>query len=415
MANHVRIAVQLLIVLCVAHLTVDVLATTTVSLLPTMEEHLGLEKGGFLIGYIIWRVADSCGQMCFGYLGDRIRLRAIIWAGPLFSLFCFSFIGYANSPISMTILLICGGMGVAAFHPEAATTAGNLSPKNRNRWLAFFALSGYLGQSVGPAYGGWVSDTFQLQGLTYNFYWCLPLLTLVGITLHWFSNEQEQQIAQSGNADNQPILNSTAPAPAGQMALLFVGGVFRVMPALGVPIVMSYVLTESTDTVKGTVASYFMAGLGIGGIACAFGFGSKRQRLTLWLPALLTTVPVVMIGYASIAPWFYLFDVIPVAELFLLSLIAGILQGVAMPIFISYAQQIMPAGQRFASSLTMGVTWGTGTLVFYAAMAFFQWQDNLKGIFWFFSAGCVVCAVCSYLLRPISDYKMPSESEPEEL
>ena len=106
---------------------------------------------------------------------------------------------------------------------------------------------------------------------------------------------------------------------------------------------------------------------------------------------------------------------IPVAELFVLSLIAGILQGVAMPIFISYAQQIMPAGQRFASSLTMGVTWGTGTLVFYAAMAFFQWQDNLKGIFWFFSAGCVACAVCSYLLRPISDYKMPSESEPAEL
>ena len=84
MANNARIAIQLLIVLCVAHLTVDILATTTVSLLPSMETHLGLEKGGFLSGYIIWRVADSCGQMCFGYLGDRIRIKAIIWAGPLF-------------------------------------------------------------------------------------------------------------------------------------------------------------------------------------------------------------------------------------------------------------------------------------------------------------------------------------------
>jgi len=93
----------------------------------------------------------------------------------------------------MTALLMLGGMGVAAFHPEAATTAGNLSPSNRNRWLALFALSGYLGQSVGPTYGGWISDQFQLPGLTNNFYWCLPLLTIVGIGLHWFSAKQEQQ------------------------------------------------------------------------------------------------------------------------------------------------------------------------------------------------------------------------------
>ena len=83
-----------------------------------------------------------------------------------------------------------------------------------------------------------------------------------------------------------------------------------------------------------------------------------------------------------------------------------------MPIFISYAQQIMPAGQRFASSLTMGVTWGTGTLIFYAAVAFFKWQDNLLGIFWFFSAGCVVCAICSYLLRPIAEYQVASDPTP---
>ncbi len=406
MTSHARIAVQLLVLLCVAHLTVDVLATTTVSLLPSLEKHLGLEKGGFLIGYIIWRIADSCGQMFFGYLGDRVRIKAIIWAGPLFSLFCFSFIGYVQSPVGMTLLLMLGGMGVAAFHPEAATTAGNLSPRHRNRWLAFFALSGYLGQAVGPAYGGWISDHFQLRGLTYNFYWCLPALTLVGLALHWLSARQKRIPESNEN------LGTTAPhrpAPVGQMLLLFIGGVFRVMPALGIPIVMSYVLIGESDTIKGTVASYFMAGLGMGGIACALGFGSKRPRLTLWLPALLTTIPVALIGYASIQPWTTLFGIIPVAELYVLALISGVLQGVAMPIFISYAQQIMPAGQRLASSLTMGVTWGTGTLVFYGAMAYFKWVNHLQGIFWFFSAGCLVCAVCSYLLRPISDYDFATD------
>lgn len=415
MKDNARIAIQLLIVLCVAHLTVDILATTTVSLLPRMEDHLGLEEGGFLVGYIIWRVADSCGQMCFGYLGDRIHIKAIIWAGPLFSLFCFSFIGFVNSPVSMTLLLVCGGMGVAAFHPEAATTAGNLSPKNRNRWLALFALSGYLGQAIGPTYGGLISDNFGgLPGLKNNFYWCLPALTIVGICLHWFSSKQKNNLdTRQGGAGDK--LTTYRPAPIGQMVLLFIGGVFRVMPALGIPIVMSYILNDTSDpsvtndTIKGVVASYFMAGLGIGGIACAFGFGNKRQRLTLWLPALLTTVPVALIGYASSEPWFHLFNQIPVGQLFLLALISGILQGVAMPIFISYAQQIMPAGQRFASALTMGVTWGTGTLVFYGAWEFFDWLENLPGIFWFFAGGCVICAICSYLLRPIEDYKISTD------
>ena len=303
-------------------------------------------------------------------------------------------------------------MGVAAFHPEAATTAGNLSPENRNRWLALFALSGYLGQAIGPAYGGSISEWLGLQGLTNNFYWCLPALTLVGVCLHWLSAKQEHALQQQGVSDAGNADRPHHPAPALQMVLLFVGGVFRVMPALGIPIVMSYLLIDKGDMIKGFVASYFMAGLGIGGIACAFGVESKRQRLTLWLPALLATLPVALIGYADIDPWFHLFGKLPVAELFVLALISGILQGVAMPIFISYAQQIMPAGQRFASSLTMGVTWGTGTLVFYGAMAFFNWLDHLKGIFWFFAVGCIICAICSYLLHPISDYALARDEEP---
>ena len=105
----------------------------------------------------------------------------------------------------MTLLLMCGGMGVAAFHPEAATMAGNLSPNNRNRWLALFALSGYLGQAVGPAYGGSISDHFGLQGLTNNFYWCLPALTIVGIFLHWFSSKQANAPSELPET-NQPTV-----------------------------------------------------------------------------------------------------------------------------------------------------------------------------------------------------------------
>ena len=401
MTTTAQRVIQILLILCLAHFTVDVLATTILPLLPSLETQLGLQRGGFLFGYILWRVSDTCSQMLFGYLGDRYRLRFVIWAGPLLAFFCFSFIGYVQSPFWMTALLMLGGMGVAAFHPECAAMAGNLDPKNRSRFMAMFALSGYLGQAIGPIYSGQISDEFSLQGLVWNFAWGMPLLVMVIMGLR-HAHKHPIEMIQPTPESVDPISN--VRVPRGQMILLFIGGVFRVMPAMGIPIVLSYLLADEgfSDTVKGTVASFFMAGLGIGGIACALGMGRNQPRLMLWLPALLATVPVVAIGFVSMDPWFELSGGIFIGPLQALAIITGLLQGIAMPVFISFAQQLMPRSQRLASSITMGVTWGTATLVFYAAMSICELWGQLDWIFWFFGFGCLICAATSYKLKPIS-------------
>ncbi|MBT3890489.1 MAG: MFS transporter [Planctomycetaceae bacterium] len=405
MTNPARICIQILLLLCLAHFTVDIIATTILPLLPTMEEQMGLQPEGFLYGYIIWRITDSCSQMAFGFLGDRYRIRFIIWAGPLLALLCFSVIGYVESPAVMVTLLVLGGIGIAAFHPECAATAGNLSPDNRSRFMAMFALSGYLGQSIGPIYAGSISDafalTFALKGLTWNFAWGLPILLIVTLGLRRTHTKLETQTATPVIPDTLP----SAPLPTREMCLLFTSGIFRVMPVLGIPIVLSYLLANSgfNDMDKGAVASVFMAGLGIGGISCALGIGRNHQRLILWLPPLLATVPVVAIGYVDLVPWIRLTNGLSLGPIHILALTIGALQGIAMPVFISFAQQLMPDRQRLASSLTMGVTWGTATLIFYAAFSIFKFNGNPQGIYWFFGATCLICAITSSLLRPLKN------------
>ena len=103
MTNPALILLQILLLLCLAHFTVDIIATTILPLLPTMEEQMGLQPEGFLYGYIIWRITDSCSQMAFGFLGYRYRIRFIIWAGPLLAFICFSVIGYVESPAVMVM------------------------------------------------------------------------------------------------------------------------------------------------------------------------------------------------------------------------------------------------------------------------------------------------------------------------
>jgi FSR family fosmidomycin resistance protein-like MFS transporter len=154
---------------------------------------------------------------------------------------------------------------------------------------------------------------------------------------------------------------------------------------------------------KGAVASFFMAGLGIGGITCALGIGRNHQRLMLWLPPLLATIPVVVIGSVDLVPWIRLTNGLSLGPIHILALIIGVLQGIAMPVFISFAQQLMPDRQRLASSLTMGVTWGTATLIFYAAFSIFKSIGNEQWIFWFFGAACLICAITSFLLRPLKN------------
>jgi FSR family fosmidomycin resistance protein-like MFS transporter len=402
MTNLARTVMQILLLLCLAHFTIDIIATTILPLLPSMEDQMGLQREGFLYGYIIWRITDTCSQMAFGFLGDRYRIRFIIWAGPLLAFLCFSIIGYVESPAVMVSLLVLGGIGIAAFHPECAATAGNLSPGNRSRFMAMFALSGYLGQSIGPLYAGSISDALTLQGLTWNFAWGLPVLLIVTLGLR--RTHTKLEMIQTA-APAMPDILPTAPLPKRELGLLFTGGIFRVMPALGIPIVLSYLLADNgfSDMDKGAVASFFMAGLGIGGITCALGIGRNHQRLMLWLPPLLATIPVVVIGSVDLVPWIRLTNGLSLGPIHILALIIGVLQGIAMPVFISFAQQLMPDRQRLASSLTMGVTWGTATLIFYAAFSIFKSIGNEQWIFWFFGAACLICAITSFLLRPLKN------------
>lgn len=401
MTNPALILLQILLLLCLAHFTVDIIATTILPLLPSMEDQMGLPREGFLYGYIIWRITDTCSQMVFGFLGDRYRIRFIIWAGPLLAFLCFSVIGYVESPTVMVLLLVLGGIGIAAFHPECAATAGNLSPDNRSRFMAMFALSGYLGQSIGPIYAGSISDALTLQGLTWNFAWGLPILLIVTLGLRRTHTKLEEQTATPVATDRLP----TVPLPKRELCLLFTSGIFRVMPVLGIPIVLSYVLADSgfSDMDKGAVTSFFMAGLGIGGISCALGIGRNQQRLTLWLPPLLATIPVIVIGFVDLQPWIRLANGLSLGPIHILALTIGVLQGIAMPVFISFAQQLMPDRQRLASSLTMGVTWGTATLIFWAAFSIFKFCESGSLIFWFFGAACLVCAITSFLLQPLKN------------
>ena len=78
--------------------------------------------------YVVWNLATSVSQLFFGYWGDCGRGAGSSGRARSLAVLCMSSIGLVDSFAMLCVLLILGGLGIAAFHPEAAAIAGACSP-----------------------------------------------------------------------------------------------------------------------------------------------------------------------------------------------------------------------------------------------------------------------------------------------
>ena len=389
----------MLAILAFGHFVVDTIASTVNPIWPNLEDQLGMARGDFLaIGYLCWITTNSFAQILFGYLGDRVRCRWLIWFGPVVSIVCLALLGWIHSTWLMCLTLFLAGLGIAAFHPEAAATAGSLLPHNRSRAMAIFALCGYLGQAVGPTYAGELVAYDGITTLAWHLVWALPAMLIVALGI------QGRQFPLQSGSQTPPRIRDIFSGRGMIMLKLFAGGVLRIIPALGIPLTLAYLLEAeglTTDEI-GPVQSSFMAGIGAGAIICALVASPRWERSMLWLPTLLATPFVVLVGPASYA------------GKIVLCLLAGLLLGIAMPVFISYAQRLIPRGPRIASSLTMGASWGVASILVAGLIRLYQNNKMLDQVFWIFAAACVACSIVCLALPDIEESLTDDLSQPDD-
>lgn len=382
--------VTLLALLAACHFLVDIVAGTTSPIWPTLESHHHLDQGGLLWVYVTWSIATSFSQLFFGMWADRHHSRWLIWIGPLFGILCISAVGFASSSIMLAMLFAIGGLGIAAFHPEAAATAGALLPEQRSRAMGIFALCGYLGQAVGPYYSGRITDQLGPRGLIWGVAWGLPILFILYLGL--------RRVPVGGSSPNAAVpgkFNAREKLPL--IGLLLAVGALRILPALGVPLALAYVLksADASNAVIGAVQSAFMAGIGFGAMACAAFVKRAWERHVLWIFPLCTAPFLAAIVWAS--DW----------TLVGLVGLCGLLLGVTMPVYISYGQQLLPHGQRVASAITMGVSWGIGGAIVASALWFCLRSDSLSMIFGFFAIAALASSALCFLL-PVPEATKPA-------
>jgi len=370
-----------LVCLALIHTLVDCFSQFVSPLWPSLETKLSVSPWVISLLFAGWQLGASISQPLFGYLGDRFDTRLTVALGPGLAIVCLTLVGFAPGPVSLALLLIVGGLGIGAFHPEAAVGVVQSSEKRITLGLAIFTCGGMLGLGVGPSLSGRLVDAFGLHGLVWA---ALPgLICLVGLV--WLRGPTAHPHGHDNNgADGLgAILDGRGP----QVLLLLAVATLRVVPALGVPWCLAFLLKRqgATDSEIGLTQSIFLLSGGVGTLVCPLLARGGRDLGTL-------------VGTTLLAAGFLALVTPDRAWLLYVGLIGSgfLLQG-TIPILISYSQRLLPRGRRLAASLTLGASWGLGGILVAGLKLIFT-EDQLGGMLWAMVPFAVASSACAALL-----------------
>jgi FSR family fosmidomycin resistance protein-like MFS transporter len=153
--------------LSLGHCLIDFCQGVVPALVPFLVEgrHFSYTVAASLVFAI--SATSSVVQPLFGHLADRLALSwllpgSILLAGGSLALGAQA----ASVAVVLTAFGLCG-LGVAAFHPEAARKAHLASGDRRTTGTSLFSVGGGLGFALAPAVTRAVVDTWGTAGLLY--------------------------------------------------------------------------------------------------------------------------------------------------------------------------------------------------------------------------------------------------------
>jgi FSR family fosmidomycin resistance protein-like MFS transporter len=131
------------------HLAVDFASGSVPALIPFLTDKFDLGYALAALLLLAATVSSSVVQPLFGLWSDR---RGALWLIPGGTM--LAAVGVAGAAVSpayplVVLLVLAGGLGVAAFHPEGAKFAAYASGPKRASGMSYFNIGGNTGYALG--------------------------------------------------------------------------------------------------------------------------------------------------------------------------------------------------------------------------------------------------------------------------
>ncbi len=290
-------------------------------------------------------VLSSVAQPLFGWWTDRRSRRWMIALGMFIAAVGVALAGLWSSYALTWLLIALSGLGVAAFHPEAARAARQAAG-NSNQAMSIFALGGNAGFAIGSLV---TTPVLLVTGLRGTWLLVLPgavmaivLLRTLGTVLDGRPGRKRSHTMPSGDDDWPAFLRLTTIVVL--RSIMFFG-------------------------ITSFVALYFIQHLGVsagvGGAALTvFLFaGAGGTLFGGWLADRSGRVRTIRIGFAAAVPGLLglvLAPNVPVAFAFVV--LTGLGTFIPFSVFVVLGQDYLPNRIGTASGVTVGLGVSIGGL-----------------------------------------------------
>jgi len=363
------------------HFLIDCYSSMFGAFLPFLHKELDLSlaEAGILGGVLSFSSAFM--QPVYGYLADRLRKPFFTALGPGLAGLFISALGMAPNFWGVLVMVVLGGAGISAFHPQAASIVSEAAGRRKGFHMSVFVTTGMLGYALGPVY---ITTVIALVGLGSSLWAAVPGVAM-SLYLIAYGPTPSQGAALHHKALLSRLLEQRKPLLILYL-LVVIRGTIQVIFVAFLPLYLT--LHGYGETRAAQVLSLFLLAGGsagfLGGIL-SDRFGGKRVLalsmfgcLPLLLAFLWTEGPI------SIA---------------LCILGGGVLLSTS-PVNVVMAQRIVPEATSTISALLMGFAWGVGG----ALLPVVGFVSQTVGLQLSMTA-IVLCAVPGFVLA----LKLPSE------
>lgn len=327
------------------HFLNDCYAAFLAPILPLLISHLSLSLTMASGLAAIPSITSSICQPLYGMASDRVQGRFFMLLGPALTILCMSGIGLSPNAVWLGLLLFIGGVGTAAFHPQAVAVAGSASGDRKGLGISLFSFGGNIGFACGPLVIIAAVHLFGLQGSA--------LIAIPGLLGVWLMIRYLHVPYKTVARTQMVSLKTAFEGVYGPMSLLFSIAVLREFTRLAVVTFLPIYLTmKGSSLIMGgvTLTLFSLAGAAGGMIGGSLSDAWNRKGV-IALSGILC-VPL-LLGVFRTDGW---------VSMVLLGLSAAALSA-AHSVIIASAQELVPTRAGTASSLVMGLGWGLAGVV----------------------------------------------------
>lgn len=328
-----------------AHFINDIYTGFLNPIMPFIAEQVKISMPVATIILSCSHIFSSLLQPYFGFFADKMRKRALIFWGLLFTSIFIPLVPASDNIAFMVLFIVLGSLGSSLFHPQSLGFVVKFSTSEIARNMGIFIAMGTLGFSMGPLLSSTIAQYFGLEKM--------PLLSVLGITwaILMFSCVPKFSHIKAPKSDlklKQALVDILSNK---KLNILNIIAMLKSLITTSSSILLPF-LWKSQGFSKLQIGIALFGFLLLGGIASLLSpkFEKKIGTANVFYISMITTCPMMILFMLT-------YKTLPALS-FAIYVLMGFVTMFATPITMSMAQQVLPQYKSIIGGFINGFSWG---------------------------------------------------------